>query len=234
MLSLFGSRRSSESAESTEKPLRNLDWEVELAVACRRSEKVAWRVAGGFAVLSLSLAAAVMLMTPLRQVVPYVVTVDKLTGESSVVSTDAAVSATPMSDKHWLKRFVVARERYSYAIVQQDYLTVRRLAADGPWSTYARMFEGESNLDKRYGENVTIIPTVLSVTLHGGGLATVRYELTHTDRRLVTPPVVSRHAATIRYAYTKRVMVEAEAIENPLGFQVSGYQSDPELVEERK
>lgn len=212
-----------------ERELRNLDWEVDVAVAVRSSEVVAWRVAGGFATVSLALAVAISVMMPLRQVVPYVVTVDKLTGESSIVATDAAASPSPMSDKHWIKKFVVARERYSYQIVQQDYLTVRRLAGDTPWAAYAKQFEGEEGLDKRFGENVTVIPTVLSVTLNGGGMATVRYELTHADRRLLSGPVVSRHVATLRYRYGKRLMVEAEAIENPLGFVVAGYQTDPEL-----
>ncbi len=211
--------------------LRNLDWEVDALMNTRRSERVAWRVAAGFAGVALVMAAAITMLVPLHKVVPYVVTVDKLTGEAAVASTDTVAQPNTMSDKHWIKTFVVARERYNFQIVQQDYLTVRRLAGDGPWLSYAKLFDGEDGLDKQWGENVTVTPHVLSITLGGGNLATVRYELTQTDRRLVTPPVVSRRVATLRYSYGKRILREAEAIENPLGFVVAGYQTDPELID---
>ena len=210
----------------------NLDWEIDSMTRTRQSERLAWKLFVGSVVVVGVQAAALMMLVPLHRVVPMVIAVDKLTGEHTVVQTDEAASQNAMLDKHFVKTFVVARERYSYPIVQADYLTVRRLAGDAPWATYSKLFLGEDSLDKTLGANVEVLPRVLSVTISPDNLATVRYEVTRTDRRLVTPPVVSRHVATLRYSYGRRILKEAEAIENPLGFTVVGYQTDAELAEE--
>lgn len=211
---------------------RNLDWEIDATARTRQSERLAWRMFVSAVVVIGVQAAALMMLVPLHRVVPMVVAVDKLTGEHTVVQTDEVAQQNQMLDKHFVKSFVVARERYSYPIVQTDYSTVRRLAGDAAWATYSKLFIGDESLDKTLGATVEILPRVLSVTLNGDNLATVRYEMTRTDRRLVTPPVVTRHVATLRYAYGRRILKEAEAIENPLGFTVLGYQTDPELIDE--
>jgi type IV secretion system protein VirB8 len=211
--------------------LTNLDWEVDILTNERQSKRLAWRMFVLVSCVCAAQAAALTMLVPLHRVVPFVVEHDRTTGETKVVSTDDTVQNSPMLDKHWIKTFVVARERYSYPIVQQDYLTVRRLAGNGPWSTYQKLFDDDTSLDRVYGEHIEVIPRILSVTINGDGLATVRFELTKTDKRLTTPPEVTRKVATLRYAYGKRIMQEAEAIENPLGFSVPGYQTDPELVD---
>jgi type IV secretion system protein VirB8 len=210
----------------------DLSWEADVTLNLRRSARTAWRIAaGGFALASL-LAVAVVLLIPLRKVVPYVYVVDKLTGEGTVVATaQDFVATSALNDKHWIKQFVISRERYNFRLLQFDYDNVKRMAGNGPWSAYDRLFQGESSLDKKFGENTEIIPTVLSITLAEGGLATVRYEIRTRDQRASAEPAVARRVATIRYVYdVKGSMREAEAIENPLGFTVTGYQTDPELV----
>lgn len=210
----------------------NLSWEADIVLNLRRSVRNAWRISAAEFVVIVLLAAAVLMMIPLRKVVPYVVMVDKLTGESSVVSTaQDFVSTSALNDKHWVKRFVIARERYNFRLLQSDYDMVKRTAGNTPWLAYDRLFQGESSLDKKLGENKEIIPAVLSITLSEGGLATVRYELRTRDFRSAADATVSRRVATVRYAYNvKRSLTESEAIENPLGFTVTGYQTDPELL----
>ena len=224
-------KRVPAAATAAQPELRNLNWEVDIVRNERQSRRLAWRLFIAVTGVCALQAAALTMLIPLHRVVPYVVEHDRTSGETKVVSTDDVIRSNQMLDKSWVKTFVVARERYSYAIVQQDYLTVRRLAGNGPWATYARQFDGDSSLDKVYGEHIEVIPRILSITISEGSLATVRYELSRTDRRLTNPPEVTRRVATLRYAYGKRIMQEAEAIENPLGFSVSGYQTDAELVE---
>jgi type IV secretion system protein VirB8 len=210
----------------------NLSWEADVTLNLRRSARTAWRVAAGGWGLALLMALAVVLMIPLRKVVPYVYVVDKVTGEGTVVATaQDFVATSTLNDKHWIKQFVISRERYNFRLLQFDYDNVRRMAGNGPWSAYDRLFQGDTSLDKKYGENTEIIPSVLSITLAEGGLATVRYELRTRDMRASGEPTVARRVATIRYVYdVKGSIKEAEAIENPLGFTVTGYQTDPELV----
>lgn len=209
-----------------------LSWEADIMLGLRSSLKRQQVINVGLLAAVLVLACAIIVMIPLRKVVPYVVTVDKLTGQASVVSTANDVAASgELNDKHWIQQFLISRERYSYTLLQYDYDQVKRLAGDQPWAVYDKQFQGDAPLDKKYGANIEVLPVVLSITLSEGGLATVRYELRTKDFRLAADPVVTRRIATFRYRYEpKSSVLQAEAIKNPFGFTVTGYQTDPELV----
>ena len=224
-------RDGSGMAPRDERMLSNLSWEADVVLLERRSRLIAWRLAAAEAVVICLMAISLVMLIPLKTVVPHVVMVDKLTGEGQVVAPARDyVETSALSDKHWIQAFVVARERYVYKIIQHDYDTVRRLADDKTWANYTPLFEGSEALDKRYKDDVEIIPSVLSITLSGNGLATVRYEIRTRDYRTSAPPVTTRRIATLRYEYAvKNLVLEKEAIANPLGFTVTSYQTDPEM-----
>jgi type IV secretion system protein VirB8 len=209
----------------------SLSWEADIVLNERKSRVLAWKVASVAAGASCLMVVALIMLIPLKQVVPYVVEVDKLTGESSVVaSSKDYISTSTLNDKHWIKTFVVARERYSYTLLQNDYDTVHILADDGPWKAYSKQFEGgDDALDKRYGKKVEILPTILSITLNEPGIATVRFELSRKNE--IGDPIVTRRVGTIRYSYKQQLTKrEFDVIDNPLGFTVEGYQTDPEFM----
>jgi type IV secretion system protein VirB8 len=221
------------SVKPEEKPIPNLSWEADIVLNERLSRVLAWRVATAAIVMAFMMGIAIALLIPLKQVVPYVVTVDKMTGESTITPTARDfVSSSSLNDKHWIKSFLIARERYNFKLLQHDYDTVRALAGDKPWASYARLYDGDSGLDKKLLENTEITPTILSISLTSGGIATVRYELKTKEVRL-TDPTTSRRIATLRYSYKPQgAKREAELIDNPLGFTVEAYQTDPEFVTE--
>lgn len=224
--------KSKKKREDEETLVPNLNWEADIVLNERASRLLAWRLAACAIAMAFVMAISLIFLIPLKQVVPYVVAVDKLTGEANVVSpVKEFVTTSAMNDKHWIKRFVIARERYKYAILQNDYDTVKALAGDKVWQSYAAQWEGSDGLDKRLVDRVEVIPTVLSVTLNHGGTATVRYELrTHDTNRSSTVQVM-RYVATLHYNYALQMTrKESELIENPLGFTVDAYQTDPELV----
>lgn len=213
--------------------LSDLSWEADVLLNQRKA-LTSYRWLLGVAVLVIViLAVAIAFLVPLKKVVPMVVMIDKLTGESSVVATaNELVTTSQLTDKHWVKTFLISRERYNYRLVQYDYDMVRRLASDKVWAGYEPLWEGESALQKVNKEDVEITPVILSITLLPSGIATVRYELRARDFRTTTPLVTARRIATIRYAYeTRNFASEADAIENPLGFVVRAYQTDPEFTD---
>jgi type IV secretion system protein VirB8 len=218
--------------DGEEKEISNLSWEADVVLNARRSRLIAWRVASVAIALVVLMVISLMLLLPLKQVVPYVVTVDRLTGESSITSSAKDyVSTSTLNDKHWIKTFLIARERYSFQLLQHDYDTVKSLAGDPVWKSYAAMYEGASARDAVLADKTEIIPTVLSITLNANGTATARYELRTRDFRSTAGPVLTRHVATIRYSYQTQIgKREFEMIDNPLGFTVNGYQSDPEFM----
>ncbi|NVE00161.1 virB8 family protein [Massilia sp. BJB1822] len=209
-----------------------LSWEADIVLNERRSRLIAWRVAGISMVLVMLMVVSLMLLIPLKQVVPYVVTVDRLTGESSITSSGKDfVANSTLNDKHWIKSFLIARERYNYQLLQHDYDTVKSLAGDATWKSYSKLYEGSNARDTVLAENTEMLPTVLSITLHNNGTATARYELRTRNLRNPEDVVLTRHVATLRYRYQAQSgKREFEMIDNPLGFTVEGYQTDPEFI----
>ena len=229
----FKSRDPVKMKAASERLLTNLSWEADVVLNERRSKKTAWIVASFAVFVATILGISISFILPLKKVVPYVVVVDKITGEGSVVQTGKeAVTLNDMTEKHWLNSFVVARERYMYRFLQFDYDTVRLLSGDRVWINFKSIYEGATSLDQVLKDNVEIIPLILSTTLNGNGTATVRYELKTRDYRNASPAVVVRRIATIRYEFqTKNFEIEKDAIANPLGFTVQAYQTDPESSE---
>jgi type IV secretion system protein VirB8 len=212
--------------------LSGLSWEADIVLNERRSRILAWRIASVAVAVAFIIALALLLLIPLKQVVPYVITVDKLTGESSIaMSSKNFVTSSTLNDKHWVKSFLLARERYNFKLLQYDYDTVKSLAGDGPWKVYSKLYDGDTGLDKKVGENTEIMPTILSITLNESGIANVRYELRTRDMRSASDPVLTRRVATIRYSYKPQGQrKEFDLIDNPLGFTVDAYQTDPEFI----
>lgn len=160
--------------ENTKKPgditpnddLRDVTWEAELNATLRNSLKrhAALNYVLAVAVIALTIALAVLM--PLKQLVPYVVRVDNLTGATSIGQTvQDYVAESELADKHWVNKFVVARERYNYHLIQDDYDTVKSLAGDTPWKQYNELFSGPQALDQQFGKNILITPKIVSISL---------------------------------------------------------------------
>lgn len=227
MKALAFGKRQEEAKE--EKLIPGLSWDADIVLNERKSRTMAWRVASAAIVMAMLMAVALIMIMPLHTVVPYVVTVDKLTGESTVaMSAHEHLATSALSDKHWIKTFLIARERYNAYLLQHDYDTVRNLAGDKPWASYNKLFEGDDGLDKKYADKVEIIPTILSITLSAPSTATVRYELSTKNQN--AEPQITRRIATMHYSYKQVSKKEFDMIDNPLGFSVDAYQTDPEFI----
>lgn len=211
--------------------LSGLSWEVDAVFQERASRKTAWMLVCGLFALVVVMAVTIMLLVPLKSTVPYVFTVDKATGEVTVASTiKDFVRNSELNDKFWVKRFVLAHERYSYRFIQNDYDTVQLLAGDNVFKAFASRYDGPNSPDKQFRDDIQDIPTILSISVTDGKLATVRFEKRRQDTRPGGAFKVTRWVALVRYEYkTFSMRPESELIENPLGFQVIGYQVDPEI-----
>ena len=214
-------------AEASDLP--RVDWETSLVANESRSRRTAWQVAGAAGLIALAEALALVGLVPLHSVVPYVVTVDRATGEAMVTpSANHQVGSAELNDKHWIATYVTARERYVFRLLQHDYDTVARFSDPGTWAAYAARYEGEGALDAKFRDQTEIMPRVLSVTLNEPGIATVRLEIvTRTAAGEVRTP---RYIATLRYQYVLAFGArESELIENPFGFRVLAYHLAEEL-----
>ena len=216
----------------------NRAWEVDRALMLERSERRAWTVAAAGIVLGLVGIAAVFVQGPLRRIVEIPIVVDRVTGETTVQQRLAVETIPPLEalDKHNLATFVRAREGYSWMWLQRDFDQVARMAVPIVFADYGRLYEGDAALQKKLGAAEEWRIHVVGVRLLAAGRSgnrgegTVTYDkvVRLTDRNL--PDVTTRHVATVVYEYQPKVLAkERDRLENPLGFVVTAYRSDPEI-----
>ena len=216
----------------------NRAWEIDRALSLERSERRAWRVAIAGMVMGLIGIAAVFAQGPLRRVVEIPIVVDRVTGEATIQQRLSVETVPPMEalDKHNLAAFVRARERYNWMFLQRDFDQVARMAVPVVFSAYSRQFEGDSALQKKMAGaedwRIDIVGVRLAASGRPGnrGEATVTYDkVVHLVERNI-PDVKTRHVASVVYEYQPKVLAkERDRLENPFGFVVTAYRSDPEI-----
>ncbi len=232
------SREPSKAVAETTAIDANRAWEVDRALMLERSERRAWWVAIAGFVLGLIGIAAVFVQGPLRRVVEIPIVVDRVTGEATIQQRLAVETIPPMEslDKHNLATFVRAREGYSWMFLQRDFDQVARMAVPAVFADYNRQFDGDGALQKKIGAaedwRINVIGVRLAASGRAGnkGEATVTYDkvVRLTDRNL--PEVTTRHVASVVYQYQPKVLAkERDRLENPFGFVVTAYRSDPEI-----
>lgn len=216
----------------------NRAWEVDHVGALETSETRAWRVAGAGLAIGVIGIAAVLAQGPLRSVVEIPIVVDKVTGEATVQQR-LSVETVPMLDaldKHNVAAFVRAREGYSWMFLQRDYDQVARMAVPAVFADYSRHFEGPAALQKRLMGSEDWRISVVGVRLAAAGRSGNAGEATVTYDKIVrqvdrgTPELKTRHIASVLFQYQPKVLIkEKDRLENPFGFVVTAYRSDPEI-----
>ncbi|HDN9542911.1 TPA: hypothetical protein P2L24_004097, partial [Aeromonas salmonicida] len=102
---MFGKKPGVETP-TDEKPVfeQAINWESSRVLSVEKSERRAWRVAFASVGVAVLAIAAIAMMMPLKESVPYVIRVDNTTGVPDIVTaiTDKAVTGDEVMDKYWL------------------------------------------------------------------------------------------------------------------------------------
>ncbi|WP_081080978.1 virB8 family protein [Burkholderia territorii] len=214
-------------------------WERTRVEAIMRSERRAWIVALSAILMAIASLAALAALTPLKQAVPFLVYVDRFSGNTEVrEAMNARVQFSDILDKHWVMQYVIGRERYDWNLLQSDYERILAMSGPTPSREYRQLFDGPGAIHKTLGRTQEYAVNVLSVSLaphaaNTSGVATVRFD--KIQRNLETGIAVgaaAHYVATIGYEYQPSVFTtEKKLIVNPLGFVVTTYRVDPELTE---
>ena len=216
----------------------NRSWELDRALMLEKSERRAWIVGGVGVILALLGVLAVFAQGPLRQVVGVPIVVDKTTGETTIQQRLGVETVPPQEalDKHNLAVFVRAREGYSWWWLQRDFDQVARMAVPAVFADYNRLFDGEAAVQKKLASSEEWRINVVGVRLSPAGRrgnkgdATVTYDKVTRQPERNLPDVTTRHVASVIYEYQPRVLAkEKDRLENPFGFVVTAYRSDPEI-----
>jgi type IV secretion system protein VirB8 len=206
-------------------------WAEERLDGVRASRKVAWIVASIAVFIALAEALALMLLSPLKTVVPYTLLVDRQTGfvqalnpiDGEKISPDSALTQS------FLVQYVLGREAFDISTVQDQYRKVALWSADAARSDYVSAIQvtnPESPLS-RLPRTSTLEARVRSVSAMGGNRALVRFETWRRDRGAAPQPSQG-WVALITYRYSRDPMSVEDRFINPLGFQVTRYVKNAE------
>ncbi len=200
-------------------------------IQMERSARIAWRVAGCASVLAAASVFAIAALTPLKTVEPFVVRVDNSTGIVDVVSalTSTAGTYDEAVTKYFAARYVRAREGYVWSEAEENFRTVALLSTQPEQARFSAVYRG-SNPDSPqnvYGRNATARISIVSISLINATVTSVRYMRTITRG----DDVRSTHwVATLTFSYVNAPMSSTDRLVNPLGFAVSEYRADPEVM----
>lgn len=208
-------------------------WDQDRLASAVRSKRLAWTVAGTAGSLAIAASVAIIGLTPLKTVEPFVIRVDQATGavdlarglseETGPIRYEEAVS------KYFLAQYVRAREGYLETAAEESFRLVSILSAPTEQRRWADLFRGANPASPQnlYGRTAEASVSIRAVGFINPEVANVRYRRTVRRAQQVEE---SDWIATIAFSYTRAPMTETDRLRNPLGFQVLSYRSDPEVI----
>lgn len=212
-------------------------WDLDRGQAAQRAARRAWWIASVATGVATLAVAAVLALTPLKTVEPFVIRVDNTTGIVDVVpAARGPVPAGEAVTRHLLTQYVTLRERYVAALAESDYREVgayHSAAMNQAWAGAWDRTNPDSPLNRyRDGRTVRVQVTAVTFIARGNGLqdlAQVRF--LRAERFGGAAEQVSHFIATVQYGYGgPSADVKLRAL-NPLGFKVLEYRREAEVVE---
>ncbi len=207
-------------------------WEDEMYLSMGRRLRLAYIVAAIGVVIGILGIGAVYRLTPLKELVPLPITVDKHTGLANVGSRLGTVT---MDDDEYvtqalLYQYVRDRETYDVQDQKERIDAVYTISRDAAASDLAALY-AETNPNSPmniYGGHGRVKTRIRSVTLEGNNRARLR--ITKQARSQPGAPFSERNfMVLLSYGFDRTGnMTLEERWENPTGFFVTNYRLDEE------
>jgi type IV secretion system protein VirB8 len=211
-------------------------FENEVFFSLRRQRNWGWAV--GTIGMGIGLASVVVLALtiPLKEIQPYVVMVDRTTGQSEQV---VSVRPTSLDDQRAvleaeLVRYVTNRETYDPNDNPERIPLVDAMSEGQAQASLRAIWSSGSETypPALYGTDTVITTRIRSISILDEDTAQVRFV-----RRLETPganPIERDFVAVVGYAFEPRIERTLDQVwRNPLGFTVTGYRIDAETLDPR-
>jgi type IV secretion system protein VirB8 len=208
-------------------------WTVDRERASTSSRKWAWFVAGAFAAVALAEGIALIMLLPLKTVVPYTLLVDKQTGfvqelkplERQIVAPDAALA------RSFLAQYVIAREGFDIDSMRDTYQKVALWSAGDARSRYIADMQASNPLSPlaTLPRRALVEVQIRSISSLNADTSLVRFSTVRTDPG-GQPQDSQTWAAVLKYRFSGEAMSAAHRMINPLGFQVVRYRRDAEVL----
>lgn len=237
--------RTKSSAGIDKAVAQSVNYEVSLAELARRSERRAWFTAASAMLLALLLAGGYFLLLPLKERTPFLVMADAYTGTARVARLGSDLSGAPTGANQAINRaniahYVVTRESYDHDLLSaQDWRVVFMMSTPQVASTYRQLYTGKDpdNPLRKYAKQSSIRVNIISITPTADGWfgkvggASVRFQRVLVNRVNGGTQILDTRLATLLYTYDEELpLSEEQRFDNPLGFQVTEYRVERELV----
>ena len=206
-------------------------WEYETYLRLKLSNRRAWIVAGIASIVSVLSLLALVLLLPLKEFAPYVVTVHDETGYLEVtrglkpgdLSEDEAVTSAN------IVRCLTAHETFDATDVHENFDAVNLCMAEQALDNYRTVYaKGHpDNPVERYGYETTVRIQIKSLQLLTAFTAQVRFRTITTTRDRES---IEHWIAALTFRYVQKPASLADRFKNPLGFQITRYRRDQEML----
>lgn len=208
-------------------------WDHDRLLAANRSKRLAWMVAGVASGLAIAGVAAVAMLTPLKTVAPYVITVDKATGASEItasMSGNKAITYNEAVAKYFLADYVRNREGWIPQARKEFFEGVLAMSSRDEQARWTAFYahDNPSSPQNIFTDLDTVFIAIKSVTFISKNVAQIRFTKTlqHGAVATDTPAI-----ATVTYDTTDTPTTEQQRFKNPLGLEVQTYRADLEVTQ---
>ncbi|MES3110144.1 virB8 family protein [Sphingomonas aurantiaca] len=206
-------------------------WEYDRMRAAIQSKRLAWGVAAGACTLAVASVAAVAMLSPLKTVEPYVIRVDKSSGETQVVTALKGPQPRTYEDavnRYFISQYVRLREGWLNDAARENAYTVMLTSDQAESARYLNSVQANnknapSNI---YGDKGFVSISIRTISFLSPTVAQVRFTKIITFGQ--NTPIAQNWNAIMTFRYTTAPEHEKDRNINPLGFQVVNYRSDPE------
>lgn len=210
-------------------------WDQEIIAGALQSRNRAW-IMSFFCMIIAALSLLTLLcILPLKTYEPYVVTVDRNTGYLEVtkglyegdLTQDEAITQSN------LVKYVTLRESYNPSVLRENYDLASLMSQGSALQEFQQLWNGKNpdNPSIALGRKASIDVKIQSVSFLSEKTASIRFERALKENNQTK---VSHWTAMIDYQYVQKPMKMADRFLNPLGFQVTSYRINPDVLESTK
>lgn len=179
---------------------------------------------------------ALLFLTPLKTVEPYILQVDNKSGMTTVLkplrdNQENVLTQEEAVTKSFIVKYVIARETYDPQDLNRNYDLARLMSSSDEASRFNESI-GNSNPTspvERFKTNTVRTVKISSVSFldQKKKTAQVRFMTTETTRNEIKEDY---WVSILTFRYVNAPMDETDRLSNPLGFQVVTYRVDQEIV----
>ncbi|WP_198039411.1 virB8 family protein [Bartonella refiksaydamii] len=229
LIKLWRPRVKSDAFDEYVKEARSFDIDRMHGMRVRMKITMALTVLLGL--ITIALALAVAALTPLKTVEPFVIRVDNSTG---IVETVSALKETPNDydeaiTRYFSGKYVRAREGFQASEAENNFRLISLLSSPKEQSRFAQWYAGNNpESPQNIYQNTTATVTIKSISFLSKNLVQVRYYKTVRDPN--GKENISHWVSILNFSYINAQISTTDRLINPLGFQVSEYRSDPEVI----